>query len=90
MLDLMIGLPPITRGTEMTSGDVIAFWVTVSIIAAVVLVTAVILAIAAKRSVGRQARIQEAERHYEVISQPQSSEPLPVHTSEEEKILVPR
>jgi hypothetical protein len=91
MLDVMIGIPPrIFHGTAMTSYDVVTFWVTLSVIVALVLLITIALVIAENRSLQGQSQMKAAERHYEAFPQPQGGEQPPVHAPEEEKVLLRR
>jgi hypothetical protein len=90
MLAALIGIPPMSHGITMTSGDVVTFWVTFGVIVALVLVTTIILGITGYRSVQKQSQMKEAERHYEAFPLPQGGEQPQVQAPEEEKILLRR
>ena len=88
MSDVMIGIPPIIHKATATSSDVVVAWIIIGVIVALVLVTAITLAIAANRSVRRQSQMKEAERPYEASPQPQGGEQPPVQAPEKKKALL--
>jgi hypothetical protein len=86
MLDMMTGIPQqIIHGTTMTSSDVVIFWMASIVIVVLVLVTTTALVITGYRSVLRQSKMNQAERHYEASPQPQGGEQPQAHAPEEEK-----
>jgi hypothetical protein len=85
MLDVMTAIPPIPHRTTMTSSDVVAFWVIIAVIAAVVLLITIILAIAGNRGIQRQSQMKAADRHDETSPQTQSDEQPQVRVPEEKQ-----
>jgi NADH:ubiquinone oxidoreductase subunit 3 (subunit A) len=90
LLDVMIGVPPITQGTTMTSSDVITFWVMLGVVVVLALVATILGVVSYRRNVQRQSQMKETERPYEASPQPQGGEQSPVQAPEEEKVLLRR